>query len=311
MQANLPNGYRSDFVDCNGVRLHLVHNGHPYSGAPLDDARQPVLLLHGFPEFWRAWEDVMWALGDEYLFLVPDQRGYNLSAAPSGAENYKARLLVADMLALTHSVLGERSFTLGGHDWGASIAYALAINFPGKIDHLLIANGVHPACFQKAMIDHPEQAKASAYFHILRSPGAAPHMCANDFTKTFSMFEKFSSSPWLTEEKKEQYRQAWKDERRMAAMLHWYNSSPIVVPKEGEPVGEAPLYHVEPDTFRITMPHKLVWGEGDQALLPVSQEKLDLFCDDLRRVPVPDADHWILHTHGKHVANELRDLISG
>ena len=308
-ENNLPKGFRSDFVECNGIRIHAVHNGEAYKGHPLDDPRKPLLLLHGFPEFWIAWEAVMNRLGDEFLVLVPDQRGYNKSDAPSGRENYKARTLVQDMVALTLAVFGEREFTLGGHDWGASIAYGLAINFPQKVSGLLIANGVHPACFQKAMIDYPAQAKASAYFHILRSPEAAPHMCANGFAKTFSMFEKFSLSEWLTEELKERYRQAWDGEARMAAMLHWYSSSPIVVPREGEPIPEAPLYDVGPDTFRISMPHTLVWGKGDQALLPVSQSDLDLYCDDLRRVEVEDADHWILHTHQDLVAEELRCLM--
>lgn len=305
----LPTGFRSDFIECDGVTLHVVHNGVAHAGKPLDDPRQAILMLHGFPEFWIAWQSVMEALGNEYLIIVPDQRGYNLSDAPFGAEHYKARLLVGDMVTLMDRMIGERSFSLAGHDWGASIAYALAINFPGRIDHLLIANGVHPACFQKAMIDHPAQATASAYFHILRRDDAAPHMCANDFAKTFSMFKKFSQTPWLDETTKDRFRNAWAGEDRLAAMLHWYNSSPIVVPKEGEPIPDAPLYHVGSDQFRVTMPHMLVWGLGDQALLPVSQEHLGLFCDDLRRVEVQDADHWILHTHGTLVANELRKLV--
>ena len=309
MNEYLPSGFRSDFIQCNGVTLHVVHNGAPFNGTPVLDDRQAILMLHGFPEFWIAWESVMAELGEEFLVIAPDQRGYNKSDAPIGAEHYKARLLVEDMVSLTRNLLGDKTFTLCGHDWGASIAYAMAINYPERIDHLLIANGVHPVCFQKAMIDHPAQAKASAYFHILRSEGAAAHMCANDFAKTFSMFEKFSLSPWLDAPMKERYRQAWNNEDRLAAMLHWYNSSPIVVPKEGEPIPDAPLYHVGPDQFRIPMPHTLVWGTGDQALLPVSQEHLDTFCDDLVRVEVDNADHWLLHSHSEFVADEIRNLI--
>ena len=190
MENALPPGFRSDFILANGIRFHLVHNGPAYEGKPLDGPRPAVLLLHGFPEFWFAWEQVARALGDTCLVLMPDQRGYNKSDAPPGREHYKARILVQDMVALTETVLGERSFTLGGHDWGASIAYALAINSPQKIDHLLIANGVHPACFQKALIDDPAQAKASAYFHILRSEQAPEIMAADGFAKTFSLLKE-------------------------------------------------------------------------------------------------------------------------
>ncbi|MEM7215207.1 MAG: alpha/beta fold hydrolase [Pseudomonadota bacterium] len=267
-------------------------------------------MLHGFPEFWIAWETVMRDLGDEFLILVPDQRGYNKSDAPSGVENYRAKLLVGDIMLLTGAMLGQKNFSLAGHDWGASIAYALAINFPEKIDNLIIANGVHPACFQQALIDYPAQAASSSYFHVLRSEAAGNIMAEDNFRRTFSMFEKFSLTPWLTEEMKRRYRTAWQDQTRIQAMLHWYNSSPILVPKEGEVISEAPLYNVPTDTFRIAMPHLLIWGNGDQALLPACHENLEDYCDDLKRVEVEDADHWILHTHGSLVANEIRNLLN-
>ncbi|MEM9279057.1 MAG: alpha/beta hydrolase [Pseudomonadota bacterium] len=291
------------------MRLHVVHNGPAFEGSPLEDGRHPILMLHGFPEFWIAWENVMKELRDEYFIIVPDQRGYNKSDAPQGVENYKAKLLVGDMIALTSSLLGERSFSLAGHDWGASIAYALAINFPEKVDHLIIANGVHPACFQQALIDHPEQAKASAYFHILRSENAGKIMAEDGFRRTFSMFEKFSVTPWLTENMKERYRIAWNDEQRLQAMLHWYNSSPIVVPKEGENISQAALYNVPTNTFRISMPHTLIWGKGDQALLPECHHKLSSYCDNLEKIEVEETDHWILHTHGKKIARHIHQTI--
>ena len=308
MTQNLPAGFRSDFLTCNGVRLHVVHNGPEFSGTTFDDDRPAILMLHGFPEFWIAWRDVMAALGDDFLIIAPDQRGYNLSDAPTGVENYQARLLVADMLDLMRQTVGDRKFALCGHDWGASIAYALAIQFPKLVSHLFIANGVHPACFQQGLIDDTAQAEASGYFHLLRQERAASVMAEDDFRRTFSMFEKFSSTPWLTEQIKQEYRDAWSGETRLAAMLNWYSSSPIMVPKPGETITDAPLYNVKPDKLRIAMPHRLVWGTGDQALLASSRQRLPEFCDDLSVVEVDNADHWILHTHGEQIAGEIRKL---
>lgn len=306
----LPKGYRSDRVQCGDVSLHVVHNGPAFDGTPLKDDRQPILLLHGFPEFWIAWEATMERLGQEYLVLVPDQRGYNLSDAPQGAEHYKTRLLVGDMIALADSLLGERCFTLAGHDWGASVSYALAINFPNRINKLIIANGVHPVCFQRALIDYPAQAQASSYFEVLQRDDAGQRMAENDFRRTFGMFERFSGSPWLTEALKASYRKAWAGPERMAAMANWYHSSPIVVPREGERVPTPPLYDVAQGEMRIAMPHLLIWGSGDQALLPQCHEPLDAFCDDLRKVEIPEADHWILHTHGREVAELISEFIN-
>lgn len=284
----------------------MVHNGHTFAGAPIEDSRTPILMLHGFPEFWIAWEGVMQALGDEFLILAPDQRGYNQSDAPAGVEQYRAKALVADMITLTNAFLGERPFVLAGHDWGASIAYAMAINFPQKIKSLIIANGVHPVCFQKALIDSPAQADASSYFHLLRSEKAAAVMAEDNFRRTFAMFEKFSETPWLTPALKSRYRSAWANQERLQAMLHWYNSSPIVVPQRGEEVKDAPLYNVAEDNFRISMPHTLIWGEKDQALLPDCHAILPRYCDALRKSLFQDADHWILHTHAAPVSDLIR-----
>ena len=297
-------------MDCGGVKLHVIHNGPAFDGKPLKDNREAILLLHGFPEYWAAWEEVIKNLGQDYLIIVPDQRGYNKSDRPEGVENYRAKLLVGDIISLATSLLGDRSFHLAGHDWGASIAYAIAINFADRVKSLVIANGVHPACFQQALIDCPEQAQASLYFHVLRSESAGILMSEDDFRRTFSMFEKFSHTPWLTPEMKERYRAAWENEKRMTAMLHWYNCSPIIVPKEGEAVAEAPLYNIPSDTFRVTMPHVLVWGMGDQALLPQCHENLGAYCDSLTKVEIKQADHWILHTHGDLVAREILKLAS-
>ena len=59
----LPEGVRSDFVVCNGIKLHVVHNGSPLQGSPLTDERPVLLCLHGFPEFWITWENLVDDLG--------------------------------------------------------------------------------------------------------------------------------------------------------------------------------------------------------------------------------------------------------
>ncbi len=307
--SDLPQGYRSDFVQCGDIRIHVVHNGAPYLDSPLKDDRPALLLLHGFPEFWMAWEAVMPHLSEDFLVLAPDQRGYGLTDAPAGIEHYRTGLLVGDMIGLTSAMLGNKTFNVAGHDWGASVAYALAIGKPELVEKLVIANGVHPVCFQNALIDDKEQAKASAYIHVLKSAQAPTRMFENGFARTFSMFEKFSSVSWLTDALREKYRNAWSDKHRLAAMLNWYSSSPLVVPVDDDERADAVLYNANPDKFRIAMPHLLIWGEKDTALLPVSNEHLEHYCDSLERVVYNDADHWLLHTHSKRVAGDIRKFL--
>lgn len=300
----IPDGFVSEFVATNGINLHVVHNVG-------EGERRPLLFcLHGFPEFWFAWSAIMDRLGAEFAMVVPDQRGFNLSDAPSGTEAYRTGQMVRDLDGLTGHFAGGRAVALAGHDWGASVAYAAAIGLPQRFCRLIIANGVHPVCFQRAIFDDPQQRQASQYFHRLTAPGAAERMLENGAARSFSMFEKFSASPWLTPAMREAYLEAWSRPGRMEAMLNWYRSSPVLVPLPGEePDRTNPLYQGGPDRFAIRLPHLLVWGEADEALRPSSIEGLGAFAPELTVRRLANAGHWLLHTHADAVAGEIRRFL--
>ncbi len=300
----LPDGFHSRRVEGSGVQLHVVTN------AVDGDRRQPFVFLHGFPEFWIAWEKVFTALADDFLVIAPDQRGFNLSDAPQDVDAYATRNLVADLFAIVDAIAGIRPVLLAGHDWGASVAYAAAIALPARVSKLVIANGVHPVCFQKALIEDPKQAAASQYMHLLRASGSAAKMSADGFRRTLSMFEKFSATPWLSEEIRERYREAWGQPRRLNAMLNWYRATPLVIPRPGEATPDAPLARGTPERFGISMPHLLIWGGADQALQPVCHAGLEQFAPLLESMEIAEADHWLLHVHHERIATAIRKFVA-
>ncbi len=310
LSEDLPNGFRSSYTNCGEVRLHFVHNARAeLPDGQLDDPRTPILFLHGFPEYWAAWTPVLERLSEEFLLIAPDQRGYNLSDAPARVSDYSAKKLVSDMLALSSNLLGNRKLFLAGHDWGASVAYAAAINVPERIRGLIIVNGVHPAPFQRAIIEDPEQQKASQYFHFLRNENSAERMSEDDFRRTFGMLEKFSDTAWLSDHDRAGYRKAWSRPGRLNAMLNWYRASPIIVPAPGEPVPAAPLMDASPDRLTVRAPHLLIWGARDTALRASSRQGLSRFAPDLTVVEIEDGDHWVIHTHGQRVADEIARFV--
>ena len=63
--------------------LTIRANGAAFHVAPLG-AGKPLLLLHGWPEFWLSWEPVMTRLSDRYTLLAPDLRGFGDSDKPDG-----------------------------------------------------------------------------------------------------------------------------------------------------------------------------------------------------------------------------------
>ena len=292
---------RFGFFDAGEVRLHHASVGE--AGNPL------IICLHGFPEYWAAWREVMHELADRFHVVAPDQRGFNLSSKPEEEEAYRAKNMVRDLAALADHLSPGRPFVLAGHDWGASIAYAYAFAHPGRLSHLVIANGTHPVCFQRAIIEDEEQRRASQYFHRLRGAGAAERMAENDFARTTKMLAGFSRTDWMTREIAAEYRAAWAQPGAMQAMLHWYNSSPIVVPAPGEPVNDAPLLSVPMEKVTVTMPHLVIWGEADEALRPACLRDLGRFAPDLQIRTIAGAGHWILHEKPREVAAAMRSFL--
>ena len=293
---------RQEVLAVNGVELHTRSAGDPQ--APL------VLLLHGFPEFSGAWDEVLPAFAGDFHAVAPDQRGYARSSKPADLEAYRVKNLVRDVLALGDRLSPDRPFALVGHDWGASVAYAVAIAAPKRISRLAVINGVHPGPFQQALIEDEGQREASTYMHDLRAPTAEARLSANGFEKLLATLVRFGPQPWLTPERQAAYVEAWSPPGALTGMLNWYRASPLLVPRPGEAVDPAKVMKLDPAQLRVRMPHLVIWGMNDRALLPVSRATLPDYCDDLTVKEIAGADHWVVHQRTPEVVAHLRDFLA-
>ena len=82
---------------------HLLVNGVQIHVARLKGGTRPLLLLHGWPEFWLTWLPVMQRLAAQgYDVIAPDLRGFGDSDKPDAGPSDKAGADVhaEDMLAL-------------------------------------------------------------------------------------------------------------------------------------------------------------------------------------------------------------------
>jgi epoxide hydrolase 4 len=277
--------------------------GQPFSIREWGDPALPkLLMLHGFPEYGGAWADLAPLLADRFHCIAPDQRGYGGSFAPDDVGEYTASKLVADMAAL---IGDDGPVIVMGHDWGASVAYGLAMFRPELVSRLIIANGVHPIPFQRAMAAGGAQSQASQYINYLRAPGSEDTLAADDFAKLLQLFSARMDLSWLVGDRLEAYKAAWR-QSGLRGMINWYRASPLIVADPGAPVAmlDLPL-----ERLHVRCPHLLIWGDGDTALLPVSTEGLEEFAQDLTRVDVPGADHWLLHQQPERIAQIVGDWL--
>jgi len=281
---------RTETRHVNGQEIFLRYWG--------DATQPPLLMLHGFPEYGGAWSDLAPFLSQHFHCIAPDQRGYGQSSAPEGIEPYAMAHLMADMVA----VVGEGPVTVLGHDWGASVAYALAMFRPDLVTRLIIMNGVHPVPFQRALAAGGAQTAASQYITALRSEGSAQKLSQNDYAGLLKLFSANMDLDWLTPERTAAYRAEWGRPGRLRAMINWYRASPLQVAATGRPI-RLPDFPTE--RLQVRCPHLLIWGSDDTALLPEATEGLETFAADLTRVEIVGADHWLHHQKPKEVADAI------
>ena len=75
-------------IRANGAQFNVVKTG----------TGEPLLLLHGWPEFWLTWEPVMERLQDRFTLIAPDLRGFGKTDKP--VEPFGPPDHAKDMIAL-------------------------------------------------------------------------------------------------------------------------------------------------------------------------------------------------------------------
>jgi len=119
-------GVTHEWVDAGGLRTHVALAGP-------EDA-PPLLLVHGWPQNWWAWREVIARTKDRYRIIAPDLRGHGWTDAPRSG--YGKDQLATDLLALLDA-MGLDRVTWVGHDWGAFTGCLAAMRSPERFERLL------------------------------------------------------------------------------------------------------------------------------------------------------------------------------
>jgi pimeloyl-ACP methyl ester carboxylesterase len=118
-------------VLANGAAFHVARTGRG----------RPLLLLHGWPEFWLTWEPVMTRLAERFTLYAPDLRGFGDSDKPDGP--FGPEQHAADMQALMDALGIERAGIVG-HDVGGAVMQPLGRHARQRIAGLFFFDFVYP-----------------------------------------------------------------------------------------------------------------------------------------------------------------------
>jgi len=268
------------------VSLHVVTAGEG----------EPVVLLHGFPEFWYGWRHQIGPLAKSGLrVIVPDQRGYNTSDKPREVAAYKLDDLAGHVVGLLDAMGHERA-AIVGHDWGGIVAWWVAARHPGRVERLAILNAPHPVAFRRFIGRSPRQMLKSWYTFFFQIPWLPEALLRQGNWKRLKRALGRTSLPGaFSQADLDEYARAWSQPEAITAMINWYRA-----PLPGS---------ASSSDSRISVPTLIVWGARDSALDRRLADASLACCDRGRLEFVEEATHWVQHDRPESVNRVLLEFL--
>lgn len=266
----------------DGLNFDVLDEG------PIDG--EVVVLLHGFPQLNTSWHKVAPLLhAHGYRTLAPNQRGYSPGARPKGRRPYATGELVADVVALIDLVGGSAHVV--GHDWGAAVAWALAMTKPDRVKTLTAVSVPHPGAFIKAM---PKgQILDSWYMAMFNIPRFPEWLMTNPKVSRFFL-DRFG----MKADARAAYERDFGDGAALKGGLAWYRALPLMNTK---------LLGV-----KVTVPTTYVWSDRDAALGRAGAELCEQYVEaPYRFIELNGVSHWIPDERPEDLAEAILDRIGG
>jgi pimeloyl-ACP methyl ester carboxylesterase len=271
-------GVRHDFVDLRtGVTAHVAQAGPP--DAP------PLLFLHGWPQHWYLWRDVIPRLAGRFRLICPDNRGFGWSSpAPDG--DYRKQRLADDAVALLDA-LGIERVGLIGHDWGGWAGWLVCLDAPERVRAFLALNIIHPWQPRRRLLVTGWR----LYYQLLLSaPRLGEHLLRDQRRLRAALRPSM-------------------DEAALNAYLDVLDPQISVQLYRQFVTREAPTVANVVSGRRIELPVRLLFGRHDSAQDPRQLRGLRAHAPD-SRVELIDASHWIVDERPDLVADRAGALFA-
>ncbi len=233
MSASEPQRF---FFSHRGLRLSYLDS------APGDAQRPVVVLLHGFPDEALMWQRQIAALhGEGFRVLAPDTVGYGESDMAPRCRDYDAQTVAADFIALLDHLGIERAQFVG-HDWGAVLAWYVAIYFPQRVRKIVVLSVGHPTSYGRAGFKQKLLGWYTLYFQLV---GIAEWLLMRPGPLGLRFWLR--SHPQI-----DAIIERMREPGRLTAAIRLYRANLASI-----------LFKIHPD---VTVPVLGVWSEGDNFL---------------------------------------------
>ena len=126
-------GYPFDprYCEWEGLRMHYIDEGNP--------GREPILLLHGEPDWSYLYRRMVPILARRLRVLAPDYLGFGRSDKPTDIGWYSYDRHTESIKAMIEH-LDVRGATLVVQDWGGPIGLRAAVEMKDRFARLVVLN---------------------------------------------------------------------------------------------------------------------------------------------------------------------------
>jgi pimeloyl-ACP methyl ester carboxylesterase len=244
-----------------------------------DSADRVALLIHGVPESFFMWRDVLPALADaSWRALAPDLPGFG-DSEPDPPGTWERHVEALDRFV---RALGLGPVALVTHDWGVAIGLRWACDHPGSVSALVISDG---SFF--ADREWHDMAKT------MRTPEVGERFIGS-FTRERLGAALKSLSSGMTEAALDQYWKPYADATRRLGILELYRSGDVekLIPYEGRVAG-------------LGVPALIMWGAQDPFAAVQLAHRFHQELSGSELVIVDDAGHFVWEDAPEHATRVL------
>jgi pimeloyl-ACP methyl ester carboxylesterase len=265
-------------IQVNGTKVHYARTGQG----------MPLVLLHGWPEFWLTWQQVMERLAGRFDLIAPDLRGFGDSPKPDEGPSDRAgpEVHAADLLGLLDH-LGLGQVGLVSHDIGAYVAQVFARTHPERLTRLFFFDCPYPGV--GARWAEPHHLKEIWYQSFHQKPWAAELIgSSREACRIYlrNMIRHWAAgNPGAFEG---EVLEAWVDNFMKPGNLQggfdWYISA--------NAARLATMRGEVPSLPPVTVPAKVRWGALDPVLKVEWMDRLGEYFTDLDAAPMEGVGHF-------------------
>ena len=279
-------------VVANGVRLHVAEAGDPDAPA--------LLMVHGWPQHWWEWRELIPPLAADHRVICPDLRGFGWSEAPG--HGYEPETFAADLLALLDQLEIERTRIIA-HDWGGLASFILCLRRPERVERYLALNIIHPWLRLR-----PGLALRGGwrlwYQAVMAVPGLSPALLRRATGFVNRRIAATSGDPrcWeggtleaFTGQLREPARA-----KATSALYRWSLS----------PGGVLALARGRYRDLRLRAPTLVLFGTEDFAIAPEALRGFEPHADDMQLELVEGCGHYIVDERPKLVLERAREFLA-